>query len=525
MKRKRTVSICAPAIFLLILVLGFQTNLLAQTLPLWGDLKPGQYDVGFKTIEKYDYSRTFRSKYDYFGEPIPGENARPIQICIWYPAPKSDETTYMVLGEYAFPMPEDPDFFQIVTATQQRELMRLTGLFNNNRGTMLDASNIEIGAIRDAVPAEGKFPLIVYFPGYMNSISDNFVLCEYLASHGFVIMTTHQVGTGRLNPGVNQVDFETVIRDKEFALANIYDLDFINSDKIGTFGIGGGGLASIILQMRNYNIEAVASLAGWNIVIEQNEFVNQIPHFVINRMAKPLFQVYYEDADLFELGLIDSIKYSDRYILKLAEAPAGGFTSYPAIQSYMDTLNVTKTISRPNYELSGKYLLNFFSAFLTDDTGSRSFIENAPSGENSLEFKKGMDPPPTSDQFVSIIRSQGGVKAVELYNKLNDADPGCITFPEATINILGYQAMQEGSNDNAIALFKLNAETFPNSANVWDSYSDGLQAVGDSTEAIKCYQQVLEVLPSDTLIGAQLMEALKTNAEAGIERLSNENNE
>jgi len=191
----------------------------------------------------------------------------------------------------------------------------------------------------------------------------------------------------------------------------------------------------------------------------------------------------------------------------------------------MDTLNVTKTISRPNYELAGLYLLNFFSAFLTDDTGSRSFIENAPSGENSLEFKKGMDLPPTSDQFVGIIRSQGGVKAVELYNRFNDADPGCITFPEATINILGYQALQQGQNDDAMAIFKLNAETFPNSANVWDSYSDGLQAVGDSTEAIKCYQQVLEVLKIDSLIDSGLKETLKTNAEAGIERLSNENNE
>ena len=116
-------------------------------------------------------------------------------------------------------------------------------------------------------------------------------------------------------------------------------------------------------------------------------------------------------------------------------------------------------------------------------------------------------------------------KAVELYNKFEESDPGSITFPEATINFMGYQAMQQGQNDDAIALFKLNADTYPNSANVWDSYSDGLQAIGDNAGALECYKKVLEILPIDTLIGEGLKETLRTNAEAGIERLSGDSNE
>ncbi|MCP4706318.1 MAG: hypothetical protein GY865_17105 [candidate division Zixibacteria bacterium] len=512
--------ICLKTTLLLILIISFQANIQAQPSPVWGDLKPGEYAAGFKTIERYDYSRTFRSHYGYFGEAIPGENSRPIQICIWYPAQKTENAVSMVLGEYAFPFPEDMDFFQIVTATQQRELQRLTGLLGNNRGAMLDASNIEMCAIGNAPPAEGKFPLIVYFPDLMNSISDNFVLCEYLASNGFVVLTTHMVGTGGLNPGINQIDLETVVRDKEFALAKIHDIDFINMDKIGTFGVGGGGLASLILQMRNYNIEAVASLAGWNIVTEQIEFVKENPHYSVNRMAKPLLQIYYEDNEIFNLDLVDSLKYAARYMIKLDKIPEGGFSSYPTIRSYMDSLNVTKVISRPNYDLTAKYLLEFYNFYLKKDEIEFSFVDD----NTGYEFKKGMELPPTSDQFVGIIRSQGGVKAVELYNKFEKSDPGSITFPEATINFVGYQAMQEGSNENAIALFKLNADTYPNSANVWDSYSDGLQVIGDVAGAINCYKKVLEVLPLDSLIDDGLKETLRTNAEAGIERLSNESN-
>jgi len=522
--KNQGISIILIMPFLLIIIFGFQTNLKAQTPPLWGDLKPGNYAVGFKTIEKYDYSRTFRPQYGYFGEPIEGDNHRPIQICLWYPAKKSADASNLVLGEYIFPYPENADFYAYVTVLQQRELQRITEILGGNRGMLLDASNIEMGAVRDAVPADGTFPLIVYCPDLMNGISDNMVLCEYLASHGFVVLTTHQVGTTRANLEVNQIDFETVIRDKEFALANIRDLDFINLNKIGSFGVGGGGLAALIMQMRNFDIEAVAGLAGWNINRDQLEFVEQNPHFTFNRMDKPLLQVYYEDDRLFDLSLIDSIKYSNRYMLKLASAPAGGFTCYPAIQSYMDTTNVTKTISRPNYDLTGLYILNFFQASLTGDETGRSFIENVSSDKASFEFIKGMDLPPTPDQFVRIIRSQGGKKAVELYRKFEESDPGSITFQEAIINFFGYQALQQGQNDDAIALFKLNADTFPNSANCWDSYSDGLQAIGDNAGALECYRKVLEVLPVDTTAGDQLRETLKANAETGIERLSNESN-
>ena len=132
---------------LIVLILGFQANLMAQAPVLWDDLKPGEYAIGFKTIEKYDFSRTFRSKYDYFGEAIPGENARPIQICIWYPAQKSENDQYMILGEYTFPMPDNQDFFPYVTTAQQRELQQFMRLFGNSQALMLDASDIEMGCL------------------------------------------------------------------------------------------------------------------------------------------------------------------------------------------------------------------------------------------------------------------------------------------------------------------------------------------------------------------------------------------
>ena len=91
------------------------------------------------------------------------------------------------------------------------------------------------------------------------------------------------------------------------------------------------------------------------------------------------------------------------------------------------------------------------------------------------------------------------------------------------MNLIGYQLLQQGQAENAIVMFRINTETYPTSLNVWDSYSDGLQAVGEIEKAIDCYKKVLELLPNDTQTNAQLKETLRLNAEQGLERLQSGN--
>lgn len=49
------------------------SRLAAQQSPLWGDLSPGPYAVGFKTVERYDYARVTRYKQGVDGSPRHGE--------------------------------------------------------------------------------------------------------------------------------------------------------------------------------------------------------------------------------------------------------------------------------------------------------------------------------------------------------------------------------------------------------------------------------------------------------------------
>lgn len=76
---------------------------------------------------------------------------------------------------------------------------------------------------------------------------------------------------------------------------------------------------------------------------------------------------------------------------------------------------------------------------------------------------------------------------------------------EAQVNTLGYSLMNANRIDQAIEVFKLNVEAFPNSSNVYDSLGEAYMIKGNRELAIKNYEKSLELNPQNG--GA--MEALR----------------
>lgn len=79
---------------------------------------------------------------------------------------------------------------------------------------------------------------------------------------------------------------------------------------------------------------------------------------------------------------------------------------------------------------------------------------------------------------------------------------------EREINYLGYVLLSEGSVDPAIVIFRLNAELFPDSWNVWDSLGEGLMEKGDTAGAIANYEKSVKMNPENTG-GKAMLRALR----------------
>ena len=69
----------------------------------------------------------------------------------------------------------------------------------------------------------------------------------------------------------------------------------------------------------------------------------------------------------------------------------------------------------------------------------------------------------------------------------------------------------------AIALFRLNVANYPDSANVYDSLGEGLEAAGHSREALEQYE---EAVKRGEAAGDPLLDTFRANRDAARKRLS-----
>ena len=78
-------------------------------------------------------------------------------------------------------------------------------------------------------------------------------------------------------------------------------------------------------------------------------------------------------------------------------------------------------------------------------------------------------------EFWSLVDDLRGIaKAAQLFHATRERDPHAYLFPEGVMNLAGYERLQAGKHQDAIALFTMNAEAYPASANAQDSLGDAL---------------------------------------------------
>ena len=105
--------------------------------------------------------------------------------------------------------------------------------------------------------------------------------------------------------------------------------------------------------------------------------------------------------------------------------------------------------------------------------------------------------PSIHNAMARALKEQGIAAAIALYRQMRQRYPPEF-FRESTLNTLGYEQLQARHVPEAVALFRLNVEMYPNSFNTYDSLADGLMAQGDREAAIRNYRRSLALNPANT---------------------------
>jgi hypothetical protein len=107
-------------------------------------------------------------------------------------------------------------------------------------------------------------------------------------------------------------------------------------------------------------------------------------------------------------------------------------------------------------------------------------------------------------QTLSATIASSGMDAAEnQYHALRSAGAAGYNFDENELNNLGYELIRANKFKDAIRIFQMNVEAFPNSANTYDSLAEGYMDDGDKAQAVANYEKSLQLNPKNH--GAVLM--------------------
>ncbi|HZQ21591.1 MAG TPA: DUF2306 domain-containing protein [Terriglobales bacterium] len=126
------------------------------------------------------------------------------------------------------------------------------------------------------------------------------------------------------------------------------------------------------------------------------------------------------------------------------------------------------------------------------------------------DVKAGFDPRRSITETLSAtIASRGIEAAVKQYHDLKSTEPATYNFDEPELNSLGYQMIRAKKFQDAIRIFQLNIEAYPQSSNAYDSLAEGYLDLGDKVQAIANYRKAIELNPKNrnSIVMLQKVEA------------------
>jgi tetratricopeptide (TPR) repeat protein len=113
-----------------------------------------------------------------------------------------------------------------------------------------------------------------------------------------------------------------------------------------------------------------------------------------------------------------------------------------------------------------------------------------------------------TEQLMDALSANDVALAAKRFREFRNDPANTYLNTEATMNSFGYKLMGMKRLDQAIEIFKLNTEAYPQSSNVWDSLGEAYMNKGDKELAIKNYEKALELDPSNGN-AAQMLKRLR----------------
>ena len=474
----------------------------AQSYPQWGKLQPGPYAVGFRHVQKYDHARHVKPVVNFAGV-AQGETAYPVQIGIWYPAAKPAQGQPLSYEEFRVIALKFESLAPAAAAdretvrTEVRNFSRIREFnFTITDEVLKQVLEARTAAILDARPASGRFPVVLAGGYTLNAAS---VLCEYLASHGYVVMfapTRSEVSTWQGNRP--QLALNDRVRAYEYLTAEANALHFANPQKLAVLGVNYDGMPALLYQMENMRAGAVVSINGWETIRPNNGQILNSLYLNRLKMRVPYLNFHWDQPGAqspADLSLVDSMKYAERFHFVVEGLDHAGLIGNPLALPYSGEKR------RAGHEYMARTVQKFLDRYHKGDAAAEGFLRNSPAANGSPEVvlkaewrQAALAPAPYDTEFAQILWEQKDVaRATQIFRDARAANPAVQLFAESELDVYAFRYRQMNRPADELAIRQLVAEAYPRSFGALVNLGMAQSAAGRVDEGIKSYDRAMEM--------------------------------
>ena len=487
---------------------------------------PGPYAVGFKVVEQYDYSRTFRRPTDELGHPYHGERARPLQSLIWYPA-RPTMNNRMTVGDYASLWSTETSF------GKPRRVRKSEDWVKEAEPTL----TMELGAARDAAPERGVFPAIIYAPGGSGVAWENVDLCEYLASYGYVVVSSPDMGSATRDMVYDVKGANVQATDISFLVGFLHTLPNADIDNVAVIGHSWGGLSGLVAAARDNRISALVGLDGsmryYPRLIKEVGDVHpaqmEIPllYFAQGDFAVEDQARYLSPGDLDAPSVLNEWTHGDLVFVHMLGLSHEEFSSKAQRSQHWgdDTSRVLEQADYgPEYGIEGygwvaRYTLSFLNAYLKHEGAAAEFLKKPPQQVGvpprflTVSYRPAVGLAASLESFRREVGRLGFDHAVAIYASMHKDNP-TFSLSEEDLGYWSQELIGDRLLVQAVALLELDVDLHADSAAAHRRLGDAYADSGKLQLASASYQKSLDLEPTNAALRRKLLSILHQDAVA-----------
>lgn len=415
----------------------------------------GPHPVGYRVVHARDLTRAPGPAVDFEGAPTGLTAGTPVQISIWYPARARDDGPSMRYGDYRDLAEHRVDLAPVRAGDRNASIQSVLNAARFGLGRAWSRVRAEsllaepMRAVRDAAPAEGRYPVVLGGLGVPGSAA---LLGEYLASHGYIVVSAPSLpATAGLQVTNRPAALEIQTRNLEFLRGFVRELPFADGRRLHVIGVNFDGMAAVNYQLRNMDALTVVSLDGWESKTLGVGVLLASPWFDVRRLRVPYLAFTQADQGRENLRpaptLLDTLRYAERALYQVE-----GLHHLHFVDD-----RVALALDRVAERGAHGDAFAVVRAWLDGDT------EAAPAQRHLMvaERRRAAPAVPTAAEFEDLVMAGDPGRLRSMVERIWRGVPGAHLFSEREIRLYAFRFRQREAWEMVETLLTLGVRAYP----------------------------------------------------------------